>query len=151
MYRPKKKTQVLAHSRRQRENDTFTDIAQALPIHENAKDLDKASILRLAIHYLKLRDLIKDGGEGEGLEGLEEGEDGTESEGGLSSPQESLSDDPTALFQSEFSWRTEVFVYVSVENQPNMSDIYINSVPLIVCIELTCIKEVGFSLEILQF
>ncbi len=69
-YRPKKKTQALAHSRRQRENDTFTDIAQALPIQENAKDLDKASILRLAIHYLKLRDLIRDGNEEE--EGAEE-------------------------------------------------------------------------------
>ena len=70
---------MLAHSRRQRENDTFTDIAQALPIQENAKDLDKASILRLAIHYLKLRDLIKDGNEL--LDGVEEGEDGLLPEG----------------------------------------------------------------------
>lgn len=59
--RTKEKTRVLAHSRRQRENDTFTDIAEALPIQENAKDLDKASILRVAIHYLKLRDLVNDG------------------------------------------------------------------------------------------
>ena len=51
---------MLAHSRRQKENDTFMDIAQALPIQENAKDLDKASILRVAIHYLKLRGLIQD-------------------------------------------------------------------------------------------
>ena len=62
-YRVKEKTRDLAHSRRKKENDTFTDIAQSLPIQENAKDLDKASILRVAIHYLKLRDLIRDGGE----------------------------------------------------------------------------------------
>jgi hypothetical protein len=55
----------LAHSRRKKENDTFTDIAQSLPIQENAKDLDKASILRVAIHYLKLRDMIRDGGDEE--------------------------------------------------------------------------------------
>ena len=52
---------MLAYSRRQKENDTFTDIADALPIQENAKDLDKASILRLAINYLKLRDMVSDG------------------------------------------------------------------------------------------
>ena len=60
-HRTKEKTRVLAHSRRQRENDTFTDIAQSLPIQENAKDLDKASILRVAIHYLKLRDVVNGG------------------------------------------------------------------------------------------
>ena len=63
--RVKEKTRDLAHSRRKKENDTFTDIAQSLPIQENAKDLDKASILRVAIHYLKLRDMIRDGGEEE--------------------------------------------------------------------------------------
>lgn len=63
MCRVKEKTRDLAHSRRKKENDTFTDIAQSLPIQENAKDLDKASILRVAIHYLKLRDMIRDGGE----------------------------------------------------------------------------------------
>ena len=116
--RPKKKTQVLAHSRRQRENDSFTDIAQALPIHENAKDLDKASILRLAIHYLKLRDLIKDGnenmeeegegeGEGEGEEATTTGDIGggvgdevvTKVEETAASPEELLFDEPTT--QSE--------------------------------------------------
>ena len=57
---PKGKTRVLAYSRRQRENDTFSDIAQALPIGEHAKDLDKASVLRIAIHYMKLQDMLKD-------------------------------------------------------------------------------------------
>ena len=54
---------MLAHSRRQRENDTFTGIAEALPIQENTKDLDKASVLRVAIHFLKLRDVIAEGEE----------------------------------------------------------------------------------------
>jgi len=62
---------VLAHSRRQRENDTFTGIAEALPIQENTKDLDKASVLRVAIHFLKLRDVVA---EGEGQEQAEEEE-----------------------------------------------------------------------------
>ena len=68
----------MAHSRRRRENDTFTDMAEVLPIQENAKDLDKASILRVAINYLKLRDLVgerdgEDAGEPEvtGKAGLE--------------------------------------------------------------------------------
>ena len=53
----------MAHSRRRRENDTFSEMAEVLPIQENAKDLDKASILRVAINYLKLRYLVdeKDG------------------------------------------------------------------------------------------
>lgn len=50
----------MAQSRRRRENDTFTDMAEVLPIQENAKDLDKASILRVAINYLKLRELVGD-------------------------------------------------------------------------------------------
>lgn len=62
-HRTKDKTRVLAHSRRQRENDTFTGIAEALPIQENTKDLDKASVLRVAIHFLKLRDVIAEGEE----------------------------------------------------------------------------------------
>lgn len=104
-YRPKKKTQVLAHSRRQRENDTFTDIAQALPIHENAKDLDKASILRLAINYLKLRDLLRDGSEQYDVEGEEQvggGEGGVEGDGNAgftTAPPQPTADD--ALLHSE--------------------------------------------------
>lgn len=54
----KEKTRVLAHSRRQKENDTFVDIAEALPLQGGAKDLDKASLLRVAIHYLKLRRVL---------------------------------------------------------------------------------------------
>lgn len=69
IHRTKEKTRVLAHSRRQKENDTFTDIAEALPLQGGAKDLDKASLLRVAIHYLKLRRVLHDGDnfqEGEG-------------------------------------------------------------------------------------
>ena len=62
---------MLAHSRRQRENDTFTGIAEALPIQENTKDLDKASVLRVAIHFLKLRDVVA---EGDGQDQAEEEE-----------------------------------------------------------------------------
>ena len=43
---------IMTQSRRRRENDTFTDMADVLPIQENAKDLDKASILRVAINYM---------------------------------------------------------------------------------------------------
>ena len=101
--RPKKKTQVLAHSRRQRENDTFTDIAQALPIQENAKDLDKASILRLAIHYLKLKDLLRDGSEQLDIEGEEEGEgeEGMRGDGEAVSPTALFSEETAALLQSK--------------------------------------------------
>ncbi len=69
---------MLAHSRRQRENDTFLDIAESLPIQENAKDLDKASILRVAIHYLKLRDMMNDGNP----EAASDAADGTMEENG---------------------------------------------------------------------
>jgi hypothetical protein len=70
----------MAQSRRRRENDTFTDMAEALPIQENAKDLDKASILRVAINYLKLRDLV---GEDEPEESGDAAEkDGTADNGG---------------------------------------------------------------------
>ena len=58
----------------------FTDMAEVLPIQENAKDLDKASILRVAINYLKLRDLV---GEDEPEESGDAAEkDGTEENGG---------------------------------------------------------------------
>lgn len=71
----------MAHSRRRRENDTFSDMAEVLPIQENAKDLDKASILRVAINYLKLRELI---GENDGEEGADtEAEAGNEERGDL--------------------------------------------------------------------
>lgn len=59
-------------------------MAEVLPIQENAKDLDKASILRVAINYLKLRELV---GEKEGDDGADlvaETEAGSEEQGELS-------------------------------------------------------------------
>lgn len=67
----------MAQTRRRRENDTFSDMAEVLPIQENAKDLDKASILRVAINYLKLRDLV---GENEGEENAGDAEETSEQE-----------------------------------------------------------------------
>lgn len=74
----------MAHSRRRRENDTFTDMAEVLPIQENAKDLDKASILRVAINYLKLRELIGEKEGDDGADSVAETEAGTEGQGELS-------------------------------------------------------------------
>ncbi len=53
----------MAHTRRQKENDTFAEIAQTLPTKEHAKDLDKASVLRVAINFMKLRTFIGESGE----------------------------------------------------------------------------------------
>jgi PAS domain-containing protein len=79
----------MAQTRRRRENDTFSDMAEVLPIQENAKDLDKASILRVAINYLKLRDLV---GEKEGEEnaGDETDEAGAPEECGVSVKKEEV-------------------------------------------------------------
>jgi len=58
----KKKTKQLAYSRRQKENDTFAEIARTLPVSaDGVKELDKASILRVAIHYIKLRQFMEQG------------------------------------------------------------------------------------------
>lgn len=64
----------MAHTRRQKENDTFAEIAQTLPTKEHAKDLDKASVLRVAINFMKLRNFIGEGSEEvHEIEGEEEG------------------------------------------------------------------------------
>ena len=58
----KRKTKQLAYSRRQKENDTFAEIARTLPVSaEGVKELDKASILRVAIHFIKLRQFMEQG------------------------------------------------------------------------------------------
>ena len=79
----------MAQSRRRRENDTFTDMAEALPIQENAKDLDKASILRVAINYLKLRDLV--------------GENEPEESGDSAADKDGTADNDEATVKSEES------------------------------------------------
>ncbi|XP_043273763.1 hypoxia-inducible factor 1-alpha isoform X2 [Venturia canescens] len=55
----KEKSRDAARSRRSRETDIFTELARALPISpEQPAHLDKASVMRLAIAYLKVRSVI---------------------------------------------------------------------------------------------
>lgn len=55
----KEKSRDAARCRRSRETEIFTDLAQALPMpHTTISQLDKASIMRLAISYLKVRSLL---------------------------------------------------------------------------------------------
>ncbi|XP_049788557.1 protein similar isoform X1 [Schistocerca nitens] len=55
----KEKSRDAARCRRSRETEIFTNLAQALPLPQAAiSQLDKASIMRLAISYLKIRDLL---------------------------------------------------------------------------------------------
>lgn len=55
----KEKSRDAARCRRSRETEIFTNLAQALPLPQTAiSQLDKASIMRLAISYLKIRDLL---------------------------------------------------------------------------------------------
>ncbi|KAG5878132.1 hypothetical protein JTB14_015115 [Gonioctena quinquepunctata] len=55
----KEKSRDAARSRRSRETEIFTDLANALPLApDQVAPLDKASIMRLAISYLKVRDMV---------------------------------------------------------------------------------------------
>ncbi|XP_074037050.1 hypoxia-inducible factor 1-alpha isoform X3 [Leptinotarsa decemlineata] len=55
----KEKSRDAARSRRSRETEIFSDLANALPLAaEQISPLDKASIMRLAISYLKVRDMV---------------------------------------------------------------------------------------------
>lgn len=54
----KEKSRDAARSRRSRETEIFTDLANALPLtSEQISQLDKASVMRLAISYLRVRDM----------------------------------------------------------------------------------------------
>ncbi|KAL1513011.1 hypothetical protein ABEB36_002499 [Hypothenemus hampei] len=56
----KEKSRDAARSRRSRETEIFTDLGSVLPISsEQVSQLDKASVMRLAISYLKVRDMIE--------------------------------------------------------------------------------------------
>ncbi|XP_065168818.1 hypoxia-inducible factor 1-alpha-like isoform X2 [Atheta coriaria] len=56
----KEKSRDAARCRRSRETEIFSDLSAALPLtQEQISQLDKASIMRLAISYLKVRDMIK--------------------------------------------------------------------------------------------
>ena len=55
----KEKSRDAARCRRSRETEIFTDLAHALPMPTSTiSQLDKASIMRLAISYLKVRSLL---------------------------------------------------------------------------------------------
>ncbi|XP_031774104.1 hypoxia-inducible factor 1-alpha isoform X2 [Apis florea] len=55
----KEKSRDAARYRRSKETDIFTDLAAALPVTpEQAAHLDKASVMRLAIAYLKVRSVV---------------------------------------------------------------------------------------------
>lgn len=55
----KEKSRDAARCRRSRETDIFTELAHALPVPlDQASHLDKASVMRLAIAYLKVRTVI---------------------------------------------------------------------------------------------
>ncbi|CAG2057071.1 unnamed protein product, partial [Timema podura] len=55
----KEKSRDAARNRRSRETKIFTDLAHALPLSASClAQLDKASIMRLAISYLKVRSLL---------------------------------------------------------------------------------------------
>lgn len=55
----KEKSRDAARCRRSKETDIFTELAAALPVPpEQAAHLDKASVMRLAIAYLKVRSVV---------------------------------------------------------------------------------------------
>ncbi|XP_076667210.1 HIF-1 transcription factor component sima isoform X2 [Andrena cerasifolii] len=55
----KEKSRDAARYRRSKETDIFTELAAALPVPpEQAAHLDKASVMRLAIAYLKVRSVV---------------------------------------------------------------------------------------------
>jgi len=55
----KERSRDAARCRRSRETDIFAELAAALPVApEQAAHLDKASVMRLAIAYLKVRAVV---------------------------------------------------------------------------------------------
>lgn len=55
----KEKSRDAARTRRSRETEIFTDLGEALPLaKEEVEQLDKASVMRLAIAYLKVRGMV---------------------------------------------------------------------------------------------
>lgn len=55
----KEKSRDAARCRRSRETEIFTELASALPLRRDDVDqLDKASVMRLSIAFLKVRGMI---------------------------------------------------------------------------------------------
>uniref|UniRef100_A0A3P8Y4W8 Hypoxia-inducible factor 1-alpha n=1 Tax=Esox lucius TaxID=8010 RepID=A0A3P8Y4W8_ESOLU len=64
--RRKEKSRDAARCRRGKESEVFYELAQELPLpHSITSNLDKASIMRLAISYLRMRNLLSTGEEQE--------------------------------------------------------------------------------------
>lgn len=60
--RRKEKSRDAARCRRGKESEVFYELAQELPLpHSVTSNLDKASIMRLAISYLHMRNLLSTG------------------------------------------------------------------------------------------
>lgn len=56
----KEKSRDAARCRRSRETEIFTELAQVLPLkQEDVNQLDKASVMRVAIAYLKIREMLQ--------------------------------------------------------------------------------------------
>jgi hypoxia-inducible factor 1 alpha len=55
----KEKSRDAARCRRSREGEIFTDLANSLPLKpEDIEHLDKASVMRLSISYLNVRNMV---------------------------------------------------------------------------------------------
>lgn len=60
MERRKEKSRDAARNRRGRETEIFTDLTALLPVSPTkVANLDKASVIRIAISYLKIRAVIQ--------------------------------------------------------------------------------------------
>lgn len=60
--RRKEKSRDAARCRRGKESEVFYELAQELPLpHSVSSSLDKASIMRLTISYLRMRKLLSTG------------------------------------------------------------------------------------------
>lgn len=60
--RRKEKSRDAARCRRGKESEVFYQLAQELPLpHSISSSLDKASIMRLTISYLRIRKLLNSG------------------------------------------------------------------------------------------
>ena len=56
----KEKSRDAARCRRSRETEIFTELANSLPIKQEEIDhLDKASVMRLSIAYLNIRNMLE--------------------------------------------------------------------------------------------
>lgn len=56
----KEKSRDAARCRRSRETEIFTELAHVLPLRrEDVDQLDKASVMRLSIAFLKIREMLK--------------------------------------------------------------------------------------------